>query len=229
MVLEENKKRLRRGAKPCYVLFDHVYWRMTYGRTHYHPVGMFPEMMDYTIYTDGASKNYAGTGLRDGWAAIPEHIIQPMTNIIAHMGAWAPKAEQLALADYLPMREAQARYIKALTDKMGGRLQRLHETIQGLKEEGFPVDNIAPQGGLFLSIYFGLEGYKTPNGHTLRSSEDIRRYLLEEGKCAFVPFEAFGDDENTGWFRASVSGIEEEQIGYSLDCLREALLKLKAY
>jgi aspartate aminotransferase len=229
MVLEENKKRLRRGAKPCYILFDHVYWRMTYGRKHYHPVEMFPEMMDYTIYTDGASKNYAGTGLRVGWAAIPHHIIQPMTNIIAHMGAWGPKAEQLALAEYLQMPQEQEQFVSALGDKMRGRLERLHNTLQDLKRQGLPVDNIPPQGGLFLSVYFGLEGYKTPSGERLMSNEDIRQYLLNEGKCAFVPFEAFGDDENAGWFRASVSGIEEEDIDYSLDSLKQALFKLEAY
>lgn len=227
LIYTENQKRLRRGAKPCYVLYDQVYWMLTHGKKHAHPVDVVPEMKDFCIYTDGASKNFAGTGLRVGWAVIPPHLVEPMTNIIAHMGAWAPKAEQLALASYLPMEEVVKEYVAGLQKEMKDRLQKVHNTMQELKDAGLPVDSFEPQGGLFLSLFLGLKGYLTPNGDMLKTTEDIRRYVLHEGKCAFVPFEAFGDNDNIGWFRASVSGIARQELIDSLEQLKKALKALK--
>src|SRR5699024_8644712 len=56
MVLAENKRRAPEQKK-LYVLFDQMYWTLTYGETqHYHPVQLRQEMKDYTLTVDGASK-----------------------------------------------------------------------------------------------------------------------------------------------------------------------------
>lgn len=68
LVLEENQRRTV-DEKPLYLLFDQIYWVLTYGETkHFDPVSLFPEMRDYTIYIDGISKAFAATGVRVGWA-----------------------------------------------------------------------------------------------------------------------------------------------------------------
>jgi aspartate aminotransferase len=188
---------------------------------------VLPEIQEYTIYTDGASKNYGGTGLRLGWGVLPASLMQAMSHIITHMGAWAPKAVQLALAEYLYDTEDQAAYFAELQDKFRSRLQRLYDTVMQMKAEGLPVDAIAPQGGIFLSVYFGLEGCATPEGKVLSDQEAVRSYLLQQGKCAFVPFSAFGDTANKGWFRASLSGILEEDLQFSLGTLGDSLRMLQ--
>ena len=56
MVLEENKRRADEEKK-LYVMYDQMYWTLTYGDTvHYNPVSLRPEMKDYTIFIDGISK-----------------------------------------------------------------------------------------------------------------------------------------------------------------------------
>ena len=101
LVIEENKRRGDK-QKPVYVLYDQVYWQLTFGDIkHYNPVTLCPEMRDYTVFVDGISKAFAATGVRVGWAMGHKKVIDKMKSIIGHVGAWAPKAEQVAVAKYL--------------------------------------------------------------------------------------------------------------------------------
>ena len=94
MVLKINEHRESKGEKPLYLLYDQIYWQLTFGGTEHHdPVNLLPEMRQYTIFIDGISKAFAATGVRIGWAMGPEAIIGKMKSILGHVGAWAPKAE----------------------------------------------------------------------------------------------------------------------------------------
>ena len=53
------------------------------------------------MYVDAISKAFAATGLRVGWAVAPPDIIRPMNDIVGHVGAWAPRPEQVATAKLL--------------------------------------------------------------------------------------------------------------------------------
>src|SRR5690606_40294832 len=89
-----------------YLLFDQVYWMLTFGATRHHdPTALCPDVAPYTIVVDGISKAFAATGLRVGWAAGPPDIIRCMADLTAHMGAWAPRAEQVAAAGLLRARD----------------------------------------------------------------------------------------------------------------------------
>ena len=59
---------------------------------------------------DAASKSFAATGLRVGWAVMPPAARQRMADILGHVGAWAPKAEQVAMAALLDDERAIAAY-----------------------------------------------------------------------------------------------------------------------
>ena len=78
LVLEENKTRAE-GEKKLYLMFDQMYFTLTYGDTkHYNPVSLRPEMKAYTVLIDGISKALAATGLRVGWAVGPVKVIAKM-------------------------------------------------------------------------------------------------------------------------------------------------------
>ena len=95
LILEENKRRSS-NSKPLYLLYDQIYWVLTYGETqHFNPVSLRPAMRDYTLFIDGISKSFAATGVRVGWGTGPRIIIDKMKAILSHVGAWAPKAEQV--------------------------------------------------------------------------------------------------------------------------------------
>jgi len=64
LVLEENNRR-GENEKPLYLMYDQIYWALTYGDTqHYNPVSLRPEMKKYTVFVDGISKSLAATGVR---------------------------------------------------------------------------------------------------------------------------------------------------------------------
>ena len=101
LVLEENKRR-KGNRKPLYILYDQIYWQLCFGELeHVDPVSLVPELRDYVIYIDGLSKVYAATGIRVGWSFGPIEIMNKMRAILSHVGAWAPKAEQMATAWFL--------------------------------------------------------------------------------------------------------------------------------
>lgn len=227
LVLEEN---LRRGnhERPLMLMYDQVYWMLTYGNIiHEHPVSVCPEIAKYTIYIDGISKAFAATGVRVGWAAGPPEVIKRMSDIIGHMGAWAPKAEQVATARLLDNDDTIKNYHAKMKGDISGSLEMLYNGFTNLAKNGFAVECIPPMGAIYMSARFNLFGKTTHEGKILNTNEDIRQFLLNEAFLAVVPFQAFGNPEDSGWFRLSVGAISKENIKEMLPALRNALAKLK--
>jgi len=227
LVIAENKSR-KEGEKPLYLLYDQIYSQLTFGaHQHYDPVSLRPELKDYTIFIDGASKCFASTGVRVGWGFGPAHVINNMKAIVGHMGAWSPKAEQVAMAKFLTNDTFVNNYLTTIKGRIQASLNTLHEGFQQLKAEGFNVDSIEPMGAIYLTIKIDYTGKTTPDGDILKNSADINFYLIKEAKVAFVPFSAFGTDEDVNWFRASVGAITHEEIKSLIPRVKEALSKLK--
>ena len=159
LVIEENKKR--GDGKKLYVMFDQMYFTLTYGDTvHHNPVSLRPEMKQYTIFIDGLSKSFSATGLRVGWSLGPAHVIGKMKALLSHIGAWAPMAEQKAAAVYLQNKEAIKKYTATFKAGLEERLQTIYRGIQELKAKGYNVDAIAPQAAMYLTIKIDVAGKK---------------------------------------------------------------------
>jgi len=228
LVLEENA---RRGTteRPLYVMYDQVYWTLTFGgRQHVHPVQLRPAMAPYTIYVDGASKSLAATGIRVGWVVAPEDLAGAMSALVGHMGAWAPKAEQGAVADFLENSGAWSAFRDDMAARVHERLDVLYTGLMTLREEGLPVNVIAPEGAIYLSVQFALRGRTTPDGTRLGGDEAVRAYLLRAAGLAVVPLRAFGSEEDTEWFRLSVGAVSVSEIERVLPRVRGALKAVSA-
>ncbi len=227
LVLEENARRSR-NERPLFLMYDQVYWMLTFGSTvHYNPVSLRPEIEPYTIFVDGISKPFAATGVRVGWVVGPSDIVQKMSSIIGHVGAWAPRAEQVAVAKVLSATEVIKGYHKEMKAGIQSRLDALYKRILELRKEGLAVDTIPPMGAIYLTARFALNGKRTSSGEMLRSNEDIRKYLLKEAGLAIVPFQAFGMKEESGWFRLSVGAVSLKEIEDIMPRLKNALLLLQ--
>lgn len=226
LVLEENA---RRGAneKKLFVMYDQMYWQLTFGDIeHYDPVTLRPAMKEYTVYIDAISKVFAATGVRVGWAFGPAIIMDKMKAILSHLGAWAPMAEQKAVAKYLYMREDIDQYLKGFKAAVEARLRGIYNGLQQLKREGFSVDAITPQAAIYLTIKINLVGKKTAAGKVLSDQGEVTAYLLDEAKLAIVPFYAFGAEKTSPWYRLSVGTCKVEEIPAMIDQLRVTLKKL---
>jgi aspartate aminotransferase len=226
LVLEENARR-GPGERPLYLLYDSVYWMLTFGETkHVDPVSLRPAMKDYTIFVDGISKSFAATGVRVGWIVGPPDLMGRMGNLVGHIGAWAPRAEQIAVAKLLGHRAAIEAYHATMLTEIFDRLEAIYQALLELRGRGFPVEAVMPMGAIYLSARFELHGAATPSGKTLRTNDDIRHYLLESAGMALVPFQAFGLPDETGWFRLSVGAVSRAEIPPMLARLEDALAAL---
>lgn len=226
LVLAENLKRSA-TQKPLYVLFDQIYWMLrTDGIEHFNPISLRPEMKKYTIFVDGISKSLAATGVRVGWGLGPAEIISRMKSIIGHIGAWAPRAEQIATAKFLENDQAINQYLSELKQKIDLRFNALFNGFEVLKAKGFPVQIIAPEGAIYLTAQFALIGKKKLDGKTIETTADISSFLINRAQLALVPFTAFGCPNGTDWYRISVGTLNENDIPDLLLKLENALNEL---
>jgi aspartate aminotransferase len=226
LVIAENEQR-GDDEKKLYLLYDQIYWTLTYGKTqHYNPISLMPKMKEYTIFIDGISKSFAATGVRVGWALGPANLINKMKAINSHLGAWAPMAEQKATANYLLQTQAVDNYFIHFKAEIAERLQRIYEGFQQLKVAGFSLDAVAPQAAIYLTIQIDLTGKIKSDGKKLIDQKEVTEYLLNDAKLAIVPFTAFGASANSNWYRLSVGTCKKEEIDEMLAKLRESLEKL---
>jgi aspartate aminotransferase len=226
-VLEENEARARRGERPLFLLYDHIYWMLCFGgAVHLTPPELLPEMARYTLFVDGISKGFAATGLRVGWGVGPMDVISRMSAVLGHVGAWAPRAEQVAtvavLDDAAGIREFQDVFKRGLQE----RLDLLHAGLQAMKGRGLPVDSIPPMGAIYLTARIHPFGRVTAEGTELRTNSQVRRWLLEAAGIGVVPFQAFGSTADDGWFRLSIGAVSLADIEAALPRLEEALRRL---
>ena len=223
LVVEENARR-GTGERPLYLMYDQVYWTLTFGDTvHVHPIGVCKAVAPYAVYVDGISKAFAATGIRVGWIVAPADIAGPMSGLLGHVGAWAPKAEQSAVASMLGDDAAMRSYRTTMIAGLRERLDALYTGISAMRSERCAVEVLAPEGAIYLSARFALTGRTAPGGVVLKSDEDVRQYLLNAAGVAIVPFQAFGVTEDTGWYRLSVGAVSPEQIERMLPRLRQAV------
>lgn len=226
MVVAENKRR-GESEKKLYVMYDQMYWHLTYnGIEHYDPVSLNAEMRPYTVFIDAISKCFAATGVRVGWSMGPAAVLNKMKAILSHVGAWAPMPEQKGLTKFLGETETINAYFTHFKAEVEERLRRIYEGFVRLKAEGFAVDAIAPEAAIYLTLKIDLAGKQTAGGKKLESQADVTSYLLQAASLAVVPFYAFGADKSSPWYRLSVGTCKKEEIDEMLQKLKSALQAL---
>lgn len=226
LVLEENQSRSA-DEKPLYIFYDQIYSQLTFGaHQHVDPVSLVPALRDYTVFIDGSSKCFAATGVRVGWGFGPAHILDKMRAIVSHMGAWAPKAEQIAMSKFLLNTPAVNAFLDGFKEQVKESLNTLYNGLIELKKEGFAINAIEPMGAIYLTIKIDYVGKTTVKGEVLETSTALNFYLIKEANIALVPFSAFGTEEMC-WFRASVGACSAKEIASKIPRLKAALLELK--
>ncbi len=225
-VVDENRKRQSAGKRPLFVLHDQMYGALvSRGQKHTWPAAVVPESARYVISVDGVSKAYAGTGLRVGWMLVAPAVGKRIRDLLSHAGAWAPRAEQVAVSRFLCDQGAIAEFRKEMDARLEDRLTVMHEGFQALERDGYPVTSINPQGAIYFSACFALHG-RAFGGKKLETDEDIRSVLLEQAGVAVVPFTAFGVRGDTGWFRLSAGAVSMDELREMFPRIRSLLDKI---
>ena len=222
LVVDENRRREPTGQRPVFLMFDQVYWATAFDTgMPATPPALVPEVAPYTVLIDAISKSLAATGLRVGWALAHPTVTARMSDLLGHVGAWAPKPEQVATAAFIADAAAFHEFRGQMADRLRIRLEALYNGIVRMRARGLPVDAVAPEGTLYLSVRFPLGG--TVRGRVLRTNEDVRKLLLEEAGVAVVPFQAFALPHEDGWFRLSIGAVSVSSIEQGLARIEQVL------
>ncbi|MCC6573661.1 MAG: aminotransferase class I/II-fold pyridoxal phosphate-dependent enzyme [Planctomycetes bacterium] len=226
-VVDENRRREKAGKRNLFLLHDAVYGSLVFGdNRHANPVALVPEAAPYVIYLDGISKCFAGTGLRVGWVLAAPPVIARMRDFLGHVGAWAPRAEQKATADFLNNAQQISEFRAVMDKQVQIRLNALYDGFAAMKKDGLAVDCVHPQGAIYLSLQLKLIG-KSFGGKKLETNSQIGDLLLDQAGMAVVPFQAFGLKDETGWFRLSIGAVSMADIDQALPRVRALLERVK--
>lgn len=222
LVLEENRRRAGQ-RKPLYVMYDQIYQELCMpGTQHEHPLILEPAMRDYVVTIDGMSKAFAATGIRVGWAFGPREVLTKMRAILSHVGAWAPKPEQMASAWFLQNIPEVDAYLDGFRAAVGRRLNGLYADILDLRQSGYPIDAIRPGAAIYLTVQIPWLG-RTVGNRRLDQVSDVADYLIDQCKVGLVPFRAFGAPDAGGWHRISVGTLRENDIPLVAQALKRGM------
>ena len=151
-----------------WVYADEIYCQLSYDK-EFKSIATIPGMYERTIISDGASKAYAMTGWRMGFAANP--VLAP------HMARWVTNTE--ACGNHM----AQYALIGALdgphdeTKKMVQSFRERRDLIVGLLNEVEGLSCHSPGGAFY--VYPNVTKALEKLG--LSEAEDLRKLLLENG------------------------------------------------
>ncbi len=227
LVVAENRRR-GPGVKPLYVMFDQVYWLLTFEGVPYpHPAKLCPDIRDYLFCADGLSKSFAGTGVRVGWGYGPAHLVRSVSDTVAYIGAWAPKPEQLATGRFLEDLDAVDAFLVPFRSALHQRLKSIYDGFMAMKQRGLDVDAVAPQAGIYLTVRINLVGKRTPSGQVLKTNDDALAYLLDEARVGILPFSFFGAENLGQWYRISVGTCRLDTVPALLQSLEKSLTALQ--
>ncbi len=169
------------------VMADDVYEHLVYGDAKFSTVAeVEPALKDRTLTVNGASKAYAMTGWRVGFAGGPRAMIAAMTNMQGQIGSGISTIGQAAAAAALNgpqdlLKERAADYQKR-RDEVVAMLRAAQGITCHLPEGAFYVfPNIA-----------GCIGKTTKGGTRIADDTDFVTALLEEKHVATVQGTAYG-------------------------------------
>ena len=195
-----------------HIITDDMYHRLMFDGTLRAPhiLDVAPALKDRTIIINGASKAYAMTGWRIGWALGPKQIIQALGDY-ASQSTGAPCSISQAAA--LPVIQEAEKEIAETNLNLKKRLQAALTEFKTLPE--FKI--FEPQGAFYFWVDVTQVIGKYYQGIKIESSQDFGKILLEKFFVATVPGEEFG---NPGYLRLSFA-IETKRM-------TEAIGRMKA-
>ncbi|MCG2840830.1 pyridoxal phosphate-dependent aminotransferase [Sandaracinobacter sp. RS1-74] len=175
------------GHPHVYILTDDMYEHIVYDNFKFATIAeVEPRLYERTLTVNGASKAYAMTGWRIGFAGGPKPIIKAMAKIQSQSTS-------------NPCSVAQAAVVAALNgpqdflQERNTAFQARRDLVVSMLNQASGLSCPRPEGAFYVyPDCSGLIGRQTPDGKTLANDEDVAAYLLETQGVAVVHGAAFG-------------------------------------
>lgn len=204
---KEEKEKLVRIIKDndIIVITDEIYEALCYEK--YYSVAQCKEIKEKIIYVGGFSKMFSMTGLRVGYYACSQYLMDEIIKVHQYNVSCAPSICQWAVYDGFKYGLNDVEYMKGIFNK------RKDFVVKRLKEMGLEV--VIPKGAFY--VFPSIKKYNM-------SSEEFALRLLHEEKVACVPGTAFGNG-GEGYLRLSYC-YSDEELNESLNRLEKFIKKL---
>ena len=197
-----------------FIISDEIYEHINFSGKHV-SIAEFPEVKDRTIVVNGVSKGYAMTGWRIGYIGAPVWIAKACTKLQGQMTSGATSIAQRAAIEALDGDQSCITEMKSAFIRRRDYVLKRMGNIEGIK-------CTVPDGAFYvfpdMSSFYG----KSNGSRKIETSMDLCLYLLETGRIATVPGEAFGSPNNV---RISYA-TSDENLVKAMDRLEEALGEL---
>jgi aspartate aminotransferase len=175
------------GHPHVYILTDDMYEHIVYDDFKFATIAeVEPRLYERTLTVNGASKAYAMTGWRIGFAGGPKPIIKAMAKIQSQSTS-------------NPCSVAQAAVVAALNGpqdflkERNTAFQARRDLVVSMLNQANGLSCPRPEGAFYVyPDCSGLIGKKTPAGLLLSNDEQVAAYLLETEGVAVVHGAAFG-------------------------------------
>ena len=184
--------------KGVWIVADEIYRRIHYGD------GVAPsfldlpdELLEHVVLVDGASKAYAMTGWRIGFALAPRELAKTMAALQSHTTSGANTIAMWAAVEAFGSDAVQAE-VEAMT----AAFRRRRDYLVGRFRAELPgTEFVDPLGAFYL--FFRVD--ELFSRHLPTATEFCRRLIADEA-LALVPGAAFGDDR---WVRLSYAASDD--------------------
>ena len=203
---EETLKMIADVAreKDLWIIFDEIYERLVYAPAkHVNILNVAPDLRDKVIIINGASKAYAMTGWRIGYALAPKPLIAKMNTLQTHLTSNASSIAQWAAWGAVKDADPDV-------EKMREAFEERRGVILGLVRDMPYVKVRDPEGAFYIFI----DVRETPIPDDIKFCER----LLEEKFVAAVPGAAF-----------FAPGFVRFSYACSMDNIREGMGRLKEF
>ena len=191
------------ASRDAVLVFDETYDQFLYdGKRHVSAASFWPEHAERAIVTGSASKTYAMTGWRLGWALAGKELVAAMASYQSHSTSNASSISQEAARAALSDVERS----RASVSEMLSHYARRREVMIGRLAAISGIECVSPEGAFYaFPRVEALYARKKASG-----SVEFCRRLLEEAHVAAVPGEAFGVDACVRFsFATSTARIDE--------------------
>ena len=206
-----SREHLEALAKVCqeadlYVIADEMYSKLVFdGKEFVSFPSLSADAKARTILVNGASKTYAMTGWRIGFAAAQKEIIQVMSNYLSHShSTGSPVAiSQRAAAVALSGSQAEIETMRQEFERRRDYLYARMSKIPG-------VHPVRSEATFYMLMNLSELVGKTLYGVEIHDADDFANVFLKEGLVAVVPCTGFGAPNYVRWsFAVSMENILE--------------------
>jgi aspartate aminotransferase len=174
------------ASREAWLIYDETYDRFLYeGRRHASAAALRPRY-ERIVVTGAASKTWAMTGWRLGWAIGPAKLVAAITSYQSHTTSNASSISQAAALEALSDVEATAAAVEMMLARYAERRRLMVEGLSAIPGVRCP----SPEGAFYafadVSAFYARKG--------VSGSATFCDLLLSQAQVAAVPGDAFGDD-----------------------------------